>query len=343
MCPHHGSWSHHLILCCRGHTMDVSWAVVQRSQGISPVFWTPRFPMMISFSGFLDGGDRTVMLSNQSAASSPAPSLFDLDATSAVSSRVQSPAIMTPPPESQTPDNLSVPSAPIPALLVSNLPAALFSSTTDLHPLLCPFGEIKKLQIIRSMSISDPTSISVLVEYNTLEQAKEAHDMLEGQIYANRPLKLDFLDPLLQRPTTGLVRLYSAPEINTRLNPYATPFSVAPAAKSEISLRPLQEINNHSTSSLLPNGLVGSSYQASAPGSTVSLPSTLYPPLNSIRPNSAPSLCVFSDFQPFSFADSDSSWAADANIRSHQATPWTCAAQNWPNLLNSSLRSPYSA
>lgn len=225
------------------------------------------------------------MLSNQSTTPSPSPSLFDIDTTSSVSSRVHSPAMMTPPPEPQTPDGL--PSAPVLALLVSNLPSALFSSSADLRPLLCPYGEVKKLQIMGSSTASNPSTTSVLVEYNTLEQVREAHDSLKGQIYANLPLKVEFLDPILQRPT-GLVRLYSAPEINTRLNPHAAPFSVTTTAKSEVSLRPLQDINNYKLAPLA-NGLVGSN-QSIAPTATLPAPNTLYPPPHHVRPNSAPSL-----------------------------------------------------
>ncbi len=244
------------------------------------------FTRNTSPAGFLDGGDRTVMLSNQSSTPSPAPSLFDLDASTSVSSRVHSPAIMTPP-ESHTPDGLPVPSAPMPALLVSGLPVALFSSTSDLRPLLYPYGDVKKLQIIGSTTTLGSNTLSVLVEYSTLEQAREAHDMLKGQVYANQLLKVDFLDPLLQRPA-GPVRLYSAPEINTRLNPHATPFSVASAAKSEISLRSPPDVNKYKLTHPV---LVGSSQTNQA--SALPPPNTLYPPQSCIRPNSAPSLYVF--------------------------------------------------
>jgi RNA recognition motif-containing protein len=80
---------------------------------------------------------------------------------------------------------------PTSALLVTNLPYILFASTSDLEPLLFPFGTIKKLEIIALPSPQDTTS--ALVEYNILEEATDAKQSLQGQYYAQYRINAEYV------------------------------------------------------------------------------------------------------------------------------------------------------
>ncbi|KAF9269690.1 hypothetical protein L218DRAFT_916042 [Marasmius fiardii PR-910] len=144
----------------KGHTIDISWSIVQRSQG------------------FLDGGDRT--------------NIFD-PYGNFPSDNPQEEA-----PNSISPDVPSVPSetsftlvfTPSTTLLVTNLPFILFSQTSDLEPLLCPFGEIKKLEVITLPSPQETTS--ALVEYTDVSSAQEAKESLQGQCYVNYRINAEY-------------------------------------------------------------------------------------------------------------------------------------------------------
>lgn len=107
---------------------------------------------------------------------------------------------------------------PASALLVSNLPSVLFSQADDLHPLLCPFGEIVHLEIRPNREVGN---ISVFVEYKTAVQAREARDALHGQCYTNQPVKVEFV-----QPTSPDINYWPLCKINTKagLNPMAAPF-----------------------------------------------------------------------------------------------------------------------
>jgi hypothetical protein len=63
----------------------------------------------------------------------------------------------------------------------------------DLHPLLYPFGQIKKLQVLESSSPAGNTS--AVVEYASIGNAKEAKETLQGQCYANHTVNTEFLRP----------------------------------------------------------------------------------------------------------------------------------------------------
>ena len=132
--------------------------------------------------GFLDGGDRTTVLSSSGPTG---PSGFESDPWDVSPS--DSTGLLTPP-EPQGP-------SPSPTLLVTNLPTVLFSDAVDLRPLLCPFGEITSLKIINDAMSADQGNISVVVEYKTLSQAQDARDNLSGQVYANSPVQAEFLLP----------------------------------------------------------------------------------------------------------------------------------------------------
>ncbi|KAF8635430.1 hypothetical protein AX15_000419 [Amanita polypyramis BW_CC] len=140
----------------KGHTLDISWAVVQRSQG------------------FLDGGDRSMALD-------PRPSSrvnFRRNQSSYVANSSNSSS------NSIELDFSSLVLSPTPTstLLVSNLPTLLFGQLHDLHPLFVPFGPIKDIQVVGGSPVG---STSVIVVYATVVAAKEAKESLTGQCYAN--------------------------------------------------------------------------------------------------------------------------------------------------------------
>lgn len=133
----------------------------------------------------------------------------------------ETPAIRTPPVDDHL-QSLTARSAPV--LLVTNVPAMLFSHASDLHPLLCPFGDIVQLKVLNQRTDAD--SLSVTVEYKTMAQAREARTSLDGQFYADRCLKVDFLLPDPPSPVNSEFSAWStaASEGKTGLNPFAAPF-----------------------------------------------------------------------------------------------------------------------
>ncbi|KAI0642806.1 hypothetical protein C8Q79DRAFT_984304 [Trametes meyenii] len=242
----------------KGHIIDVSWAVVQRSDG------------------FLDGGDRATVLSNASPSPSPAP--FDtVSLNPIIPPPLQMPIVVTPPSEYPPSSDIAMPSS---TLLVKNLPGVLFSQVADLHPLLGPYGDVKKLEIL-SLS-GNGTHVSAMVEYSTITQATEAAHALEGQAYSDPPLSVEFV-------RTGVI-----PHGDTAgkpgLNPRATPFIVQPGLAhngvftSVTPVYPGSGISEANIAALAKGGLLAvdprslSSYGAPL----------LYVPFTGIRPSSAP-------------------------------------------------------
>ena len=73
-------------------------------------------------------------------------------------------------------------SMPTTSLLVSNLPTLLFSQAQDLQPLVFPFGQIDKLEIVH---VSPLGCLSVIVQYSSISSAQEAKESLSGQLYGN--------------------------------------------------------------------------------------------------------------------------------------------------------------
>ncbi|PFH50605.1 hypothetical protein AMATHDRAFT_60706 [Amanita thiersii Skay4041] len=141
----------------KGHALDISWAVVQRSQG------------------FLDGGDRSMALDSKSS------SQVNFRRNNSVFHSTESPNTSV---DSNDLDlsSLAPSSNPTPTLLVFNLPTLLFSQPQDLRPLFYPFGPIKKLEVLEHSSTG---SVSVIVDYANTAAAREAKDTLNGQCYAN--------------------------------------------------------------------------------------------------------------------------------------------------------------
>lgn len=156
--------------------MDISWAVVQRSQG---KFNTVHFVATNSYPvlGFLDGGDRTLAVDSRVPQGSCPPDI--LLETPAAPSADSSASSIT----SHENDLASLSPSPVatPTLLVTNLSSLLFSQLQDMHPLFYPFGRIKKLEIVDP---SSPGSTSVVVEYASALIAQEAKETLHGQCYA---------------------------------------------------------------------------------------------------------------------------------------------------------------
>ncbi|KAF9025014.1 hypothetical protein BDZ89DRAFT_954194, partial [Hymenopellis radicata] len=167
----------------RGHTIDISWAIVQRSQG------------------FLDGGDRAILFDSHSH---PSPSTPNSSFGSAQSD--SSPLTVT-----KMPTNI---------LLVSELPSLLFSQMCDLHPLLDPFGKIDKLEIIDMPSVT-PGTISVKVEYTSIANAREALESLHGQCYANFRLRVEYVQVAL--PQSYSTDQYFAPSSDIPAMNFAPP------------------------------------------------------------------------------------------------------------------------
>ncbi|CAL1699708.1 unnamed protein product [Somion occarium] len=311
----------------KGHTIDVSWAVVQRSQG------------------FLDGGDRTVMLSNQPNSPSPVlPSFESEQMVSTPSSCVSTPAIATPLIDQSIPlpasDHLSATTS----LLVTNLPATLFSTNSDLYPLFCPFGEVKHIKILGSnpSSLAQGT-VSVLVEYTSFEAARDARDSLRGQVYASQPVRVDFWGSNTSTPT-GIDQWNrgSSLDMKARLNPHAPPFMINPGSINGHTLEAPSPFLRQKDLNLYENGSHGWNALQSAPLTPIPTPynNCLLPPPVTNRPSSAPSRYV----GPAMTCPQDEQvdyigWNDQARIA--RAMPWSSSSHDLPNLSTPSLRSPY--
>ncbi|KDQ58539.1 hypothetical protein JAAARDRAFT_128891 [Jaapia argillacea MUCL 33604] len=253
----------------KGHTIDVSWAVVQRSQG------------------FLDGGDRAMVLASRSSSQDSSSDCSDCD-------------------------SYFLPSRPSTALsgsfsstiiLIKNLPSLLFSQTVDLHPLVCPFGELKKLGIMEP-NLTEPrdgrNTLSALVEFVSSVSAQEAVKSLRGQMYAGFEVMADFAD---MEPTPGSPPWSSSQELphpqtvepapyptrygvenqggKLSLNPHAPPFVLqfpsneAKFFSSAISHTPNAFLGARTT---YPRGPLGPSLYHNLPRPQTAIPPTFFKP-----------------------------------------------------------------
>lgn len=198
----------------RGHVLDVSWAVVQRSRG------------------FLDGGDRSLMLTT--ALPSP-PMGLDAKASNELLG-----------------NRWTISEHPTSKVLVSNLPTLLFTQVSDLQPLFYPFGPIKKLGVLQSLQDAFGRSIAAAVEYFDVPSAQEAKESLQSQSYAGHTIEARYIcdNPLVadsKVETTPQLTLVPTQTAQGRLNPFATPFpdpkylSVARCKHSQLDfpLRPI--------------------------------------------------------------------------------------------------------
>ncbi|KAI6043992.1 hypothetical protein EDC04DRAFT_500786 [Pisolithus marmoratus] len=177
----------------RGHVLDVSWAVVQRSRG------------------FLDGGDRSLMLST----ALPFPAMGP-DVQAEASNELLG-------------NRWTISDYPTSKLLISNLPTLLFTQVSDLQPLLYPFGSIKKLGILHSLHDAAERSIAAVVEYFDVSSAQEAKETLQSQLYAGHTIEARYVrDNSLvadsQVNPTSRPTLAPSQVVQGRLNPFAAPF-----------------------------------------------------------------------------------------------------------------------
>lgn len=194
----------------RGHVLDVSWAVVQRSRGM----WTSRskkFPFYSLATGFLDGGDRSLMLST----ALPFPAMGP-DVQAEASNELLG-------------NRWTISDYPTSKLLISNLPTLLFTQVSDLQPLLYPFGSIKKLGILHSLHDAAERSIAAVVEYFDVSSAQEAKETLQSQLYAGHTIEARYVrDNSLvadsQVNPTSRPTLAPSQVVQGRLNPFAAPF-----------------------------------------------------------------------------------------------------------------------
>jgi hypothetical protein len=99
--------------------------------------------------------------------------------------------------------NLSL--VPTPTIFVTNLPAFLFAQVQDMQSLFYPFGFIKKLKILKT---SLKGSTSVVVEYESAENAREARETLHGQCYAGQQITVRFV-----RSKSSLLDLASVSDV----------------------------------------------------------------------------------------------------------------------------------
>jgi len=292
----------------KGHTIDVSWAVVQRSQG------------------FLDGGDRTSVLASHSP--SPSPSPFDFGPVIPTASSNHVSASSTP-----LPDRIpaSVLSAQTASIMVSNLPAVLFSQLADLEPLFRPYGDIKKIDVLESSRTDlNQGNIAVIVEYASAAQAKDARDALHGQAYSSSPVKVDFMQNHTNIGYEAQSILSEGKDSKTSLNPRAAPFIAPTQDNYYATVTPMYTQNalldqKHLTAAL-PTGLLAvNPYSQYATPSASMYTHLCVPAVGTMRPNSAPS--------PWS----DQSQTIPPK---HWALP---QLQHFPNLSTPSLGQTYAA
>ncbi|KII87853.1 hypothetical protein PLICRDRAFT_162712 [Plicaturopsis crispa FD-325 SS-3] len=229
----------------KGHTIDVSWAVVQRSQG------------------FLDGGDRTMALEAQPAGS---PTLNGLENCGTNLPSANPSDISAGAAQHDFSFSDTVPTASA-TLLVTNLPTLLFSQTLDLHPLFCPFGAIKRLEIL-DPSPQDAASgkTSALVEFATATSAHDAKESLHRQVYLNAAVHVDYVHTAsATAPALHGYGISSPRNAMPALNPFAPPF-VYDVMPSALCFPSQQKFGNNITNmgACLPSGLLGETHYSSS-------------------------------------------------------------------------------
>ena len=237
--------------------IDVSWAVVQRSQGQLVTSAGFLRSADVSIVGFLDGGDRSTALP--------------------VSTMPASPTEKETPPENTSTEDLPkgpksfvVSTAVASTLLIKNLPSLLFSRPSELEPLLLPFGQIKKLDVLETSGSDTATGfITVAVEYETADSAYEAKMTLDGQVYVNNILKIEFVQSV---PSACDALVHQTSQF---------PLAGGPSSLQAPRRHPLTgarySYNSRSTGMNTPmNGFFGASMGAPGPVSS-SAPTTPYP------------------------------------------------------------------
>lgn len=209
----------------------------------------------MSVVGFLDGGDRNIALPP-----SVPPSPVEKE-NSPENSPVENP------PKGIQSFVISI--AVTSTLLIKNLPLLLFSQHSELEPLLLPFGQIKKLDILETPG-SDTTagSIIVAVEYVTADSAYEAKMTLDGQVYVSNILNIEFVQPVPSACDTLALQLAQFPLGHSP--------TLLQAPRRPPLMNPRHSYNSRSTGMNTPtNGLSVAGVGALGPVS--SAPTTPYP------------------------------------------------------------------
>ena len=157
-------------------------------------------PIYLSL-GFLDGGDRAMLLDSRSRLPSPSPKSYDKPTLASSDTSESSSGS-----HNSDPAFLATCSVPTASLLVTNLPTLLFSQAQDLHPLFVPFGHIEKLEIVQ---VSPLGTMSVVVQYSAANVAQEAKETLSGQLYGSYQIEARYVKPigtnLFDLSTSGLI------------------------------------------------------------------------------------------------------------------------------------------
>lgn len=155
--------------------------------------------LLILSLGFLDGGDRAMLLDSRSRLPSPTPKLYHRPTLASSDTSESSSGS-----QDSDPASLATCSIPTASLLVTNLPTLLFSQAQDLHPLFFPFGHIEKLEIVQ---VSPLGTMSVVVQYSAAHVAQEAKETLSGQLYGSYQIEARYVKPirsnLLDLSTSG--------------------------------------------------------------------------------------------------------------------------------------------
>ncbi|KAG8830658.1 hypothetical protein FRC17_004518 [Serendipita sp. 399] len=182
----------------KGHQLNVSWAVVQRS------------------SGFLDGADRAFESFGDNQAGSKQlkkPYRGHLPSSNLVSPTAPKPSLDGK--ASDAPDgdeNLRVTDLDLAGenlgaafastLLVSNLCPWLFQTQIDVHALFAPYGIVKRIVFIPPVSNGSSSCASphaVVVEYGDLQSAISALHQLNNTAFGTCTVRASFLKDAMQR------------------------------------------------------------------------------------------------------------------------------------------------
>jgi hypothetical protein len=161
-------------------------------------------------------------------------------------------------------ESLLLSPTPTSTLLVGNLPIFLFSQTTDLHPLLLPFGKIHKLEILPAIVGQSQDTIRVIVEYSSSSSAKEAKETIQGQYYSQQAVAVEYL---VSEPTSPQAQdEATCGAITSSLNPFAPTFVSETSSQPSLAI-PHVYRSASSLSNTLPsqgNTPIGSQYPFSS-------------------------------------------------------------------------------
>lgn len=221
----------------RGHQLNVSWAVVQRS------------------SGFLDGADRADGFS-ETQAGIKKPMMRNPRAVNPPGSATFSPLATTQPQPLQPSIELkneplnhhprsfdftidSLGTAFTSTLLVSNLCPWLFQTHIDVHALFAPYGFVKRITIIPPAPTNPPRAHyphAALVEYEDLQNALSALYQVNGRPFGTCIARASLFRDAMQRA----MLLQSSPDLSPmKTGPASAPTHFqSPVMPSSVSLTP---------------------------------------------------------------------------------------------------------